>query len=93
MAKRTGARIAGVCSVNGQVKTWLVDFGATSHVMTREALRRYEVVRVHSTFPKLWSAAEEQMPTYGLVDLGAQFGRSRFVVTDVIVAKVSFCVF
>ena len=92
MAERTGARIAGVCSVKGQVETWLVDSGATSHVMTREALRRYEVVRVHSTFPKLWSAAEEQIPTYGLVDLRVQFGRSRFVVTDVIVAEVSFCV-
>ena len=92
MAERTGARIAGVCSVKGQVETWLVDSGATSHVMTREALRRYEVVRVHSTFPKLWSAAEEQIPTYGLVDLRVQFGRSKFVVTDVIVAEVSFCV-
>ena len=92
MAERTGARIAGVCSVKGQVETWLVDSGATSHVMTREALRRYEVVRVHSTFPKLWSAAEEQIPTYGLVDLRVQFGKSRFVVTDVIVAEVSFCV-
>ena len=60
--------------------------------MTREALRRYEVVRVHSTFPKLWSAAEEQIPTYGLVDLRVQFGKCRFVVTDVIVAEVSFCV-
>ena len=92
MAERTGARIAGVCSVKGQVESWLVDSGATSHVMTREALRRYEVVRVHSTFPKLWSAAEEQIPTYGLVDLRVQFGKSRFVVTDVIVAEVSFCV-
>ena len=92
MAERTGARIAGVCSVKGQVESWLVDSGATSHVMTREALRRYEVVRVHSPFPKLWSAAEEQIPTYGLVDLRVQFGKSRFVVTDVIVAEVSFCV-
>ena len=48
MAERTRARIAGVCSVKSQVETWLVDSGATSHVMTREALRRYEVVRVHS---------------------------------------------
>ena len=92
VAERTGARIAGVCSVKGQTEAWLVDSGATSHVMTREALRRYEVVRVHHSVPKLWSAAEERIPTYGLVDLRVQFGKSRFVVTDVIVAEVSFCV-
>ena len=92
VAERTGARIAGVCSVKGQTEAWLVDSGATSHVMTREALRRYEVVRVHHSVPELWSAAEERIRTYGLVDLRVQFGKSRFVVTDVIVAEVSFCV-
>ena len=37
VAERTGARIGGVCSVKGQVETWLVDSGATSHVLTRSS--------------------------------------------------------
>ena len=54
---------------------WLVDSGATCHILSAEALQFYEVVREHTgSLPTLSDAQNNTIETVKLVDLRIKFG-------------------
>ena len=67
---------ARICSQHGvdPRDLWLVDSGATCHVVAREFLSSFRVVKQHSQKPVLYNAPSDEVPVHGLVDLEIQFG-------------------
>ena len=47
---------------------WIVDSGATCHVVAREFLSSFREVKQHSQKPVLYNASSDEMPVHGLVD-------------------------
>ena len=72
--------------------TWLIDSGATCHVLSNDALGFYEVVKEHSgPLPVLMSASETPMECTKLVDVRVKFGKLAPVVLQrVLVCKIGF---
>ena len=71
---------------------WLVDSGATCHVLSDQALSLYEVVREHSgPLPTLLSASDTAMECLKVVDIRVKFGKlSPVILQDVLVCKIGF---
>ena len=72
--------------------TWLIDSGATCHVLSDDALGFYEVVKEHSgPLPVLMSASETPMECTKLVDVRVKFGKlAPIVLQRVLVCKIGF---
>ena len=72
--------------------TWLIDSGATCHVLSDDALGFYEVVKEHSgPLPVLMSASETPMECTKLVDVRVKFGKlAPVVLRRVLVCKIGF---
>ena len=83
---------ARICSQHGvdPRDLWLVDSGATCHVVAREFLSSFRVVKQHSQKPVLYNASSDEIPVHGLVDLEIQFGVLNIVLEEVVVADVAF---
>ncbi|CAE7690609.1 unnamed protein product, partial [Symbiodinium necroappetens] len=83
---------ARICSQHGvdPRDLWLVDSGATCHVVAREFLSSFRVVKQHSQKPVLYNASSDEIPVHGLVDLEVQFGNLNLVLEEVVVADVAF---
>ena len=71
---------------------WLVDSGATCHVLSYDALGCYEVVKEHSgPLPVLMSASDTEMECLGLVDIRVKFGKlGPLVLQQVLVCRIGF---
>ncbi|CAE7217567.1 unnamed protein product [Symbiodinium sp. CCMP2592] len=71
---------------------WLVDSGATCHVLSVASLSFYEVVKEHSgPLPVLMSASDTEMECLGLVDIRVKFGRlGPVVLQKVLVCQIGF---
>ena len=71
---------------------WLVDSGATCHVLSDQALPLYEVVREHlGPLPTLLSASDTAMECLKGVDIRVKFGKlSPVILQDVLVCKIGF---
>ena len=76
---------ARICSQHGvdPRDLWLVDSGATCHVVAREFLSSFRVVKQHSRKPVLYNASSDEIPVHGLVDLEVQFGNLNLVLEEV----------
>ena len=83
---------ARICSQHGvdPRDLWLVDSGATCHVVSREFLSSFRVVKQHDQKPVLYNASSDEIPVHGLVDLEVQFGNLNLVLEGVVVADVAF---
>ena len=71
---------------------WLIDSGATCHVLSESALGFYEVVKEHSgPLPVLMSASDTPMECVKLVDIRVKFGKlGPVVLQQVLVCKIGF---
>ncbi|CAE7356130.1 GIP [Symbiodinium sp. CCMP2592] len=71
---------------------WLVDSGATCHVLSVASLGFYEVVKEHSgPLPVLMSASDTEMECLGLVDIRVKFGKlGPVVLQKVLVCQIGF---
>ena len=71
---------------------WLVDSGATCHVLSHQALPLYEVVREHlGPLPTLLSASDTAMECLKVVDIRVKFAKlSPVILQDVLVCKICF---
>ena len=69
---------------------WLVDSGATCHVVSYEFLSSFRVLREHSQKPVLYNASNVEINVRGLVDLEVQFGNLNLTLEQVVVADVAF---
>ncbi|CAE7039615.1 unnamed protein product [Symbiodinium sp. CCMP2592] len=71
---------------------WLVDSGATCHVLSVASLSFCEVVKEHSgPLPVLMSASDTEMECLGLVDIRVKFGRlGPVVLQKVLVCQIGF---
>ena len=69
---------ARICSQHGvdPKDLWLVDSRATCHVVSREFLSSFRIVKQHDQKPVLYNASSDEIPVHGLVDLEVQFGIS-----------------
>ena len=76
---------------------WLVDTGATSHIVSKRFVNNFKVVKAHQAHVELRAANQQIIETEGLVDLEVRFlsvvdGSSKirsFVLTRCIVADTS----
>ena len=71
---------------------WLIDSGATCHMLSESALGSYEVVKEHSgPLPVLMSASDTPMECVKLVDIRVKFGKlGLLVLQQVLVCKIGF---
>ena len=71
---------------------WLIDSGATSHIVASCFLSSYHVVREHDhTRVELRAANDEVIPVVGLVDLSVQFPLPKGKKQKVTLTKVLIC--
>ena len=80
---------------------WLVDTGATSHILSRQHLECYRIVHHHTNLLcELKAANQQKIETFGVVDVEARFqvvtngkrNTKTFVLQKCIVADVGFSV-
>ena len=69
---------------------WLVDSGATCHVVSSEHLSGFRVVRKHEREVTLYNASGGKIPVSDVVDLEVVFGDCSLLLTEVLVAEVTF---
>ena len=69
---------------------WLVDSGATCHVVSSEHLSGFRVVKNHEREVTLYNASGGKIPVSGVVDLEVVFGDCSLLLTEVLVAEVTF---
>ena len=77
--------------------SWLVDTGATSHIVSKRFVNNFKVVKTHQVHVELRAANQQIIETEGLVDLEIRFVSSvdgvskvrSFVLTRCIVADTS----
>ena len=71
---------------------WLVDSGATCHVLSHDALGCYEVVKEHSgPLPVLMSASDTEMECTKLVHIRVKLGKlGPLVLQRVLVCRIGF---
>ena len=69
---------------------WLVDSGATCHVVSSEHLSGFRVVKTHEREVTLYNASGGKIPVSGVVDLEVVFGDCSLLLTEVLVAEVTF---
>ena len=69
---------------------WLVDSGATCHVVSSEHLSGFRVVKSHEREVTLYNASGGKIPVSDVVDLEVVFGNCSLLLTEVLVAEVTF---
>ena len=83
-----------LCSVSSVVDCfgkWLVDSGATCHILSRKASRFYRIVRSYPAFtPELKAANGERIPTYGISDVEVWFNGAKYTLTRCVQADIEF---
>ena len=83
-----------LCSVSSVVDCfgkWLVDSGATCHILSRKASRFYRIVRSYPGFtPELKAANGERIPTYGISDVEVWFNGAKYTLTRCVQADIEF---
>ena len=88
-------------SLNESAMAWLVDSGATSHIVSRRFLNHYKVVTRYPHLKCQLSAANgEEIPNEGIADIEVKFscwvdGKQSvksFILSRAIIAEIPFCV-
>ena len=69
---------------------WLVDSGATCHVLAASYASSFRIVRNHELSPKLFNASSDEIAVEGLVDIELSFHGLEITLQEVIVAHVAF---
>ena len=69
---------------------WLVDSGATCHVLAASYAISFRIVKNHGVSPKLFNASSDQIAVEGLVDIELSFQGLEITLQEVIVAHVAF---
>ena len=69
---------------------WLVDSGATCHVLAASYASSFRIVRNHGVSPKLFNASSDEIAVEGLVDIELSFHGLEITLQEVIVAHVAF---
>ena len=70
---------------------WLVDSGATVHVVSRNYVNCFVVVKYYKDIQaSLISASGNEIQTHGVVDLRVSFHGRDFILSSVVVAEMSF---
>ena len=86
------ADVQRICSTR-QVEPrdlWLVDSGATCHVLAASYASSFRIVRNHGVSPKLFNASSDEIAVEGLVDIELSFHGLEITLQEVIVAHVAF---
>ena len=69
---------------------WLVDSGATCHVLAASYASSFRIARNHGVSPKLFNASSDEIAVEGLVDIELSFHGLEITLQEVIVAHVAF---
>ena len=69
---------------------WLVDSGATCHVLAASYASSFRIVRNHGVSPKLFNASSDEIAVEGFVDIELSFHGLEITLQEVIVAHVAF---
>ena len=71
---------------------WLIDSGATCHILSVNATECYEIVKRHEgPPPRLMDASDNEMSTISLVDVKVKFGKlGPVVLQNVIICDIGF---
>ena len=69
---------------------WLVDSGATCHVLAASYASSFRIVKNHGVSPKLFNASSDEIAVEGLVDIELSFLGLEITLQEVIVAHVAF---
>ena len=71
---------------------WLIDSGATCHILSVNATECYEIVKRHEgPPPRLMDASDNEMSTVSLVDVKVRFGKlGPVVLQNVIICDIGF---
>ncbi len=78
--------------VGSDMSKWLIDSGATSHIVASRFLSAYQVVREHDhSRVELRAANDEVIPVVGLVDLAVHFPLPKGKKQKVTLTKVLIC--
>ena len=93
-----GTRFAKQCDVNHVCKAleatagdvWLVDSGATCHIVSTQHLSGFRVVKKHERTANLFNASGGSIVVSGVVDLEVHFGDVFLRLEEVLVAEVGF---
>ena len=69
---------------------WLVDSGATCHVLAASYTSSFRIVKNHGVSPKKDNASSDEIAVEGLVDIELSFQGLEITLQEVIVAHVAF---
>ena len=69
---------------------WLVDSGATCHIVSTQHLSGFRVVKKHERTANLFNASGGSIVVSGVVDLEVHFGDVFLRLEEVLVAEVGF---
>ena len=70
-------------------RSWLVDSGATCHIISERWLSHYKVVyRYEVGIPVLKGAGDNVLPTRGMVDLGCKVGQTKVIMMKVVICAL-----
>ena len=69
---------------------WLVDSGATCHVLAASYASSFRIARNHGVSPKLFNASSDEIAVKRLVDIELSFHGLEITLQEVIVAHVAF---
>ena len=77
-------------SIGGDPKRrWLVDSGATCHIISERWLSHYKVVyRCEVGIPVLKGAGDNVLPTRGMVDLECKVGKIKVIMRKVVICAL-----
>ena len=70
-------------------RRWLVDSGATCHIIAERWLSNYKIVyRYEFGIPVLKEAGDNVLPTQGMVDLECKVGQTKVVMRKVVICAL-----
>ena len=86
------ADVQRICSTLqvGPRDLWLVDSGATCHVLAASYASSFRIVKNHGVSLKLFNASSDEIAVEGLVDIELSFQGLEITLQEVIVAHVAF---
>ena len=70
--------------------TWLVDSGATCHIVASRFLECYRVLRKHQGTTTLTGANGMPIPVQGICDLEVRIGKEKISLGSVVIADIDF---
>lgn len=78
-----------VCTIGSSEDCWLVDSGATCHILSEQFVHLYEVLHTYPGPPPILRGASNHIiPTKGLVDLKIKLGKIQVVMRKVVIAAI-----